>query len=194
MRNPKKLQSCISLLALLAVALLLGPIACGGAESTTDTAETDAEAPDIDIAGINEPRGLRRSEPGAQPGYTLFGPILSDTTYLIDNDGLVVHTWQFDYAPSGGIYLLDNGNLIRPAREPGVERFPGGGQGGRIQEFTWDGELVWDFEFASDQHLTQRLRIGIGFENADPLLQQHRVGGALCEPRVEVRDGLVGGS
>ena len=48
MRNPKKLQSCISLFVLLAVALLLGLIACGGAESTTDTAETGAEAPDID--------------------------------------------------------------------------------------------------------------------------------------------------
>ncbi len=158
MRNPRKLQRCKPLFALLAVAVLLGPIACGGTESTSDTAEAGAEdaagAPDIDIAGINEPRGLRRSEPGAQPGYTLFGPILSDTTYLIDNDGLVVHTWKVDSAPSGGVYLLDNGNLIRPVREPGVERFSGGGQGGRIQEFTWDGELVWDFEFASDQHLT----------------------------------------
>ena len=32
--------------------------------------------------------------------------------------------------------------------------FSGGGQGGRIQEFTWDGELVWDYLFASEDHLT----------------------------------------
>ncbi len=158
MSHPRKLHVRHLFSALLVGALLLVTIACGNGGSTADAAETGAEgaseAPDIDIAGINEPRGLRHNGPGAQPGYTLFGPILSDTTYLIDNDGMVVHAWDTDYAPSGGIYLLDNGNLMRPAREPGVERFTGGGQGGRIQEFTWDGELVWDYKFASDQHLT----------------------------------------
>ena len=36
--------------------------------------------------------------------------------------------------------------------------------------------------------------IPIGFENADPLFQQHRVGGALREPHVEVLDGVGDGS
>ncbi|MEM7581860.1 MAG: aryl-sulfate sulfotransferase [Acidobacteriota bacterium] len=122
----------------------------GAVEPPTEPA---GEAPKIDVVGANEPRGLRTNLPGAQPGYTLFGPLLSDTTYLIDNAGQVVHTWKAELAPSGGIYLLENGNLLRTAREPDVERFSGGGQGGRIQEYTWDGELVWDFLFASDQHL-----------------------------------------
>ncbi len=111
------------------------------------------EAREVDVVGAGEPRGIRINLPGAQPGYTLFGPILSDTTYLIDNAGQVVHTWRAELAPGGGLYLLDNGHLLRPGRKAEVERFSGGGQGGVIQEFTWDGELVWDFIFASDQHL-----------------------------------------
>ena len=119
-------------LALLAIALLFGPVACAGGETAVDSAGSavDDAPPDIDIAGANEPRGLRINGPGAQPGYTLYMPILSDTTYLIDNDGMVVHSWVADYAPQGGAYLLDNGNLLRPAREPEVDRFSGGGQGG----------------------------------------------------------------
>ena len=142
----------------LAAVVLLALIGCGDPANETaatdgSAAEPTGEKPDLDIAGANEPRGLRINLPQAQPGYTLFGPLLSDTTYLIDNAGQVVHTWKAELAPAGGIYLLDNGNLLRPARQPEVERFSGGGQGGRLQEFTWDGELVWDFSFTSDQHL-----------------------------------------
>jgi hypothetical protein len=43
------------------------------------------------------------------------------------------------------VYLLENGHLLRPARDPSLPMFRAGGQGGRIQEFSWDGELVWDF-------------------------------------------------
>lgn len=127
--------------------------ACGGEQADQALEEPTEEAPELDIAGANEPRGIRTHRPEAQPGYTLFAPILSDTTYLINNAGEVVHTWRSQYAPAGGVYLLDNGNLLRPVREPEVERFSAGGQGGRFQEFTWDGELVWDFLFASDEHL-----------------------------------------
>ena len=102
----------------------------------------------------SEPRGLRINKPGVTPGYVLFTPLLSDTTYLIDTSGLVVHTWKSDFAPSSAVYLLDNGNLLRGAREPEVAAFRGGGQGGRLQEFTWEGELAWDFLFANEQHLT----------------------------------------
>ena len=134
---------------LLLLCLLLS--ACG-ADDSPPVGLTE-EPPELDIAGANEPRGLRTNQPEAQPGYTLFAPIISDTTYLINNAGEVVHTWKSDYAPAGGVYLLPNGNLLRPVREPEVERFSGGGQGGRFQEFTWEGELVWDYLFASDQHL-----------------------------------------
>jgi hypothetical protein len=93
------------------------------------------------------------------------------TTYLIDMEGRVVRSWQSDYPLAGSVYLLENGHLLRtgmagggpggprgrggpPGRGGGPGGFlGGGGAGGRVQEFTWDGELVWDFEFASDTYL-----------------------------------------
>ncbi len=100
-----------------------------------------------------EKRGLRLKSNDVEPGYVLYTPLLSDLTYLIDLDGRVVHTWKSAYSPAGTAYLLENGNLIREAREPNLERFRGGGQGGRIQEFSWDGELLWDWKFANTNHL-----------------------------------------
>jgi hypothetical protein len=90
-----------------------------------------------------ERAGLRGG--AASPGYVLFSPLLSDTTYLIDTSGRVVHTWQSEFAPGASVHLLVNGHLLRPARDPTLPFFTGGGQGGRIQELTWDGDLVWDF-------------------------------------------------
>lgn len=31
--------------------------------------------------------------------------------------------------------------------------FFGGGAGGRIQEFTWDGKLIWDYTYVNDKQL-----------------------------------------
>ena len=60
----------------------------------------------------NEPRGLRVKTDAATPGYTLFSPLTSGTTYLIDIDGQVVRTWESDFGPSGWVYMLDNGHLM----------------------------------------------------------------------------------
>ena len=131
----------------MAAALALLP-ACGSSSPT----ESGSAAKATDAAA-EVPRGLRARNTGVTPGYVLFSPLLSGTTYLIDEDGSVVHTWESDYAPSGSAYFLSNGNLLRTAREPVVEIFKGGGQGGRIQEFSWDGNLVWEFVYASAEHL-----------------------------------------
>jgi hypothetical protein len=113
------------------------------------------EDPPAAVTAVDsETRGLRLAERGAAPGYVLYSPLISDKTYLIDQAGEVVHMWASDRAPAGSVYLLDNGNLLRTEREPDVAVFSGGGQAGRIRERTWDGEVVWDFVFVSDQHLT----------------------------------------
>ena len=39
-----------------------------------------------------EPRGLRLNSNEAEPGYVIYAPLLSDTTYLIDAQNLIVHT------------------------------------------------------------------------------------------------------
>lgn len=96
--------------------------------------------------------GLLVHEAGAYPGYTLLAPTSSTQTYLIDMEGHVVQTWKSAYNPGFSAYLLENGHLLRTGqiRNP---PFFGGGTGGRIQEFTWDGDLVWDFTYYGDTHL-----------------------------------------
>jgi hypothetical protein len=92
-----------------------------------------------------EPRGVRVRTEAATPGYLLFAPLNSDTTYLVDNDGRVVRTWKSDLAPGASVVMLDNGHVMRAGFEPKTQGFSGGGQGGRLQEFTFDGELVWEY-------------------------------------------------
>src|SRR5690348_2135386 len=81
-------------------------------------------------------------EPTAFPGYTLLAPLLSTRTYLLDMQGRVVHKWDSDYAAGQTAYLLENGHLLRAGQLLMGERlFAGPAAGGRVQEFTWDGDL-----------------------------------------------------
>ena len=90
-----------------------------------------AESPGPATQGV----GLIRNDPGAYQGYTLLSPLQSRTTFLIDMNGRVVHSWVTDSTPASIAYLLDNGNLLRAgalANSP-VGQVAGGG--GRIQKY-----------------------------------------------------------
>lgn len=104
-------------------------------------------------AGAEKPKlGLHLNDSRAFQGYTLLAPMMSKMTYLLDLEGKVVRKWQSDGTPALSAYLLENGNLLRPCTLP--ERgFAGPGAGGRIQEFTWDGDLVWDYRHTSDNQI-----------------------------------------
>jgi len=93
--------------------------------------------------------GLNQNDPGAYQGYTLLNPMGKKTTYLLDMMGRVVHKWDSAYDSMHAAYLLPNGDLFRVAVLAGGEFAFGGGPGsaGRLQEFAWDGKLVWDYQF-----------------------------------------------
>jgi hypothetical protein len=99
--------------------------------------------------------GVIINDEGSFKGYTLFAPINSTTTYLIDNEGRIINTWKSDYRPGHSVYLLENGHLLRTGamRPKENSTFNVGGAGGHVQEFTWDDELVWDYVYASDKYL-----------------------------------------
>jgi len=86
----------------------------------------------------------------AYEGYTLFSPISSKETYLIDMCGYVVNKWVSNHLPGQTAYLLSNGDLLRAARIPGS--FTGGGLGGKIEIYSWDGLLKWSRTFATDSY------------------------------------------
>ena len=85
-------------------------------------------------------------------GYTLFSPLYYFTTYLINNGGEIVNKWKSNYLQGLDCYLLENGNLLR-ACVPRINPYIlGGGMGGRIEMFNWDGDLVWEFEYSDNRH------------------------------------------
>ncbi|MBN2685762.1 MAG: aryl-sulfate sulfotransferase [Pontiellaceae bacterium] len=118
----------------------------------------------ITVAGAQE----QTNEAKPLDGYTLFSPLNGTTTYLIDMNGDVVHTWDLESAAAFSTYFLDNGHLLRSASKGGGMGFgmggfggrqrgaaeggpPGGiGAGGKIQEIDWDGNVVWEYEYSTD--------------------------------------------
>ena len=93
--------------------------------------------------------GTLRNEPDAWQGYTMFSPSNATTTYLIDMDGEVVHTWHSDSSGGPG-YLLADGSLLRKESVPNpVMR--SGGFGGRITRYAWDSTVLWRYEIATGQ-------------------------------------------
>ncbi len=101
----------------------------------------------------------------AYEGYTLFSPMFSDKTYLVDMLGNVVHIWEHKGDPPGLHYiLLENGHILgntrdkpmpppkegEPRQKPQPNPNPnkglnfGGGVKG-LREIDWDGNVVWEW-------------------------------------------------
>jgi hypothetical protein len=64
--------------------------------------------------------GLFKNDTSSYNGYTIFNTNNSSVTYLIDNCGNLVHSWQGTSKPNLSVYLLENGNLLR-TQNNGVE-------------------------------------------------------------------------
>ncbi|NDV19849.1 hypothetical protein GO013_10495 [Pseudodesulfovibrio sp. JC047] len=113
------------------------------------------------------PTGVLKYTKGkAFEGYTLFSPMVGcKTTYLIDMEGNIVHTWDCDYRPGLYAELLPNGNLLRGGRVDQQKQLEAklgkklgkddpkkyvsvGGASGLVQEIDWDGNVVWEYKLA----------------------------------------------
>ncbi len=105
------------------------------------------------MSGALADRGLIYDSEEDTEGYVLYEPPTSTYTFLVDKQGEVVHKWQSDLN-SMNSYLQPNGHLIRMERDEDFTTFAAGGQSGRIREYDWEGNLVWDFSYHSDTYLT----------------------------------------
>ncbi|MEQ8549186.1 MAG: aryl-sulfate sulfotransferase [Cyclobacteriaceae bacterium] len=81
-------------------------------------------------------------------GVTLIQPNASKIAYLIDNNGDVRHQWEGNYTPGVGIYLLENGDLLRTGYTDDEYRYAGG-QGGILEIVSWDGTVEWSYIISS---------------------------------------------
>ncbi len=104
------------------------------------------------LTGLMAKRGLKEKTDLATPGFILFQPSESSNTHFINLDGEVVHTWEGEFAVIHQ-YLKENGNLVRLEVDPDFPTFAAGGQAGRIREYDWDGNILWDFEWADEDEL-----------------------------------------
>ena len=96
------------------------------------------------------PRGVLVNEPEAFDGLTLIQPINSRSAHLIELDGEIVHTWEFDSTPGEWSYLMDDGTLLRSGQEDEDPKFRGGGIGGRVQRIAPDSEVLWHHGMANE--------------------------------------------
>jgi hypothetical protein len=135
----------------VAVGLVLGTLTLGLQAGPQD----DAKSAKKDAGKKAEPPklGLQVNDPRALQGYTLLSPIMSKKAYLIDMQGRVVRTWTSESSGSLSCYLLENGHVLRHAKVDQQAFGDGPGAGGHIQEFTWEGDLVWDFKLANAHQL-----------------------------------------
>jgi hypothetical protein len=83
-------------------------------------------------------------------GYVLFSPIGVDTTYLINKCGQKVHTWKTQYTPGLSLYLKDNGHLLKAGTYTDTVFGFAGGRGGMVEEYDWDGNMVWSYKIFND--------------------------------------------
>ncbi|MFZ4725691.1 MAG: aryl-sulfate sulfotransferase, partial [Paludibacter sp.] len=87
-------------------------------------------------------------------GYTLFAPKHYTSTYLINNQGRLIHKWSnSQYAPGQSVYITPNGHLLRACMIQG-QLGTGGGEGGRVEEYTWGDTLIWQFTYSTTNYIS----------------------------------------
>ena len=85
--------------------------ACGGAGTSSPTTPTTTTTTSTSTS--TRTIGLLVNTGRAFDGYTLFAPKQNRMTYLINNDGRIMHQWTASrYAPGQSVYLLENGHLL----------------------------------------------------------------------------------
>ena len=100
----------------------------------------------VQLNGQETTMGLFLNTEDAYDGYTLLSN--NEFSYLIDNCGYQVNSWESNYKAGLGLYITDEGNLLRAGKING--NFSAGGRGGVFQLFDWDGNLEWEYRIANN--------------------------------------------
>jgi hypothetical protein len=108
----------------------------------------------FNISAQEMPIGVQVHRLGASDGVVLYAPVVGKQVYLIDFNGRVIRQWESAYFPLS-VALLENGHLLMSV----MLEFSQGATG-RIEEYDWDGTLVWAFEYPDLHHDIEALPNG----------------------------------
>lgn len=98
------------------------------------------------------------------PGYAFYSS--GRECRLYDMDKNLVHTWTSTYQCAGAARLCRDSSVLYSGRNP--DGWSGGVlQGGQIQIINWNGELAWDFQYASSEYCPHH-NIEIMYYTEDP--------------------------
>ena len=130
--------------ALLCVAVLSLPSAKLQAQERSQAAIDDGLSPRKQV--------VESQDTPTSDTLVLIAPLISEYVYLVDANGKIKHQWKFNVTGNNA-YLYPDGTLMRLSQEPETSLFDGRGSAGRIQKVDWEGNLLWDFKYASKDHL-----------------------------------------
>jgi hypothetical protein len=84
--------------------------------------------------------------------YTLYSVQNSSTTYLIDTNNTVYHTWTHATSDKTGYssYLMPDKTLWRTVKTS--TSLNGGGITGKVQKVDWNGTVLWNFTYSSSTY------------------------------------------
>lgn len=112
----------------------------------------------LPISGQNTV-GIQFNNEDSFAGYTLFSPrtsVIPRYTYLIDNCGEIINTWESEFPLFSTDYLMEDGSLYRSVVN-NLSTLDIPGNTGRIEHLSWEGNMIWaatisetDFSFHHD--------------------------------------------
>ena len=89
-------------------------------------------------------------------GFALYNSQGSNTTYLIDENQNIAHTWNTNSECNYTVALKENGNLVRGTKA-NTNVFSNGNiaaAGGSVQEIAPDGSIVWSYDYVSNDYVS----------------------------------------
>lgn len=86
-------------------------------------------------------------------GYNLYFPHNQGNTYLLNNCGEIVHSWEdMDVKPGNSVEMTDEGNIYMLKRGDGVSTIQAGGNGEKVELRDWDNNILWEFTYLSEEY------------------------------------------
>ena len=149
-----KTKNNVNLLSKKAIIFVLTALLMIGCKKSSETEASTTTDPIVTDPGTSTNNmGLILNTTKAYQGYLLFAPKQYTSTYLINNDGRIMNQWSASKFPPGqSVYLRENGNILRACMTKG-QLSSGGGEGGRIEEYDWNDNLVWQLDFSTATYM-----------------------------------------